>query len=191
MRLGRRFFVAATGGLCLAVILAIGAFAGKALLTGNFGAVVDGQVYRSAQPSNTLMTRDVRRYGIRTIINLRGANPGERWYDKEMADAKALGVAHIDFRMSAKHELTQEQAKRLIDLMATAPKPLLIHCNSGSDRTGLAAALYVASIAKRGEEAAEDQLSLRFGHLSLPFIPEYAMDETWEKLEPWLGFTDS
>ena len=61
----------------------------------------------------------------------------------------------------------------------------------GYDRTGLASALYVASIAKGGEEAAEGQLSLRFGHVSLPFVPEYAMDQTWESLEPWLGFGDS
>lgn len=188
---GRKPLLALCGGVCVAAALALGAYASDALLTGNFATVVPGEVYRSAQLSNTLMNRDVRRYGIRTIINLRGANPGEHWYDKELADARALGVEHIDFRMSAKHELTQERAEQLIALMAKAPKPLLIHCNSGSDRTGLAAALYVASVARRGEEAAEDQLSLRYGHLSLPFVAAYAMDETWEKLEPWLGFTDS
>ncbi|WP_284309898.1 dual specificity protein phosphatase family protein [Labrys miyagiensis] len=180
-----------TGGCLLAAVLAVGAYASNALLTGNFGTVVPGEVYRSAQLGNGLMTRVVQRYGIKTIINLRGANPGEHWYDKELADAKALGVAHIDFSMSAKHELTQARAQQLIELMAKAPKPLLIHCNSGSDRTGLASALYVASIAKQGEDAAEGQLSLRFGHVSLPFVPEYAMDQTWESLEPWLGFGDS
>ena len=188
---GRKSILAVSGGCLLAVMLAVGAYASNALLTGNFGTVVPGEVYRSAQLGNGLMTRDVQRYGIKTIINLRGANPGERWYDKELADAKALGVEHIDFSMSAKHELTQVRAQQLIELMAKAPKPLLIHCNSGSDRTGLASALYVASIAKGGEEAAEGQLSLRFGHVSLPFVPEYAMDQTWESLEPWLGFGDS
>jgi protein tyrosine/serine phosphatase len=179
------------GGLCLAVTLALGAYASDALLTGNFAPVIKGEVYRSAQLGNGLMRQNVRRYGIRAILNLRGANPGEHWYDKEIASAKELGVVHIDFSMSAKHQLSQDQARTLIDLMAKAPKPLLIHCNAGSDRTGLAAALYLASVAKRGEEAAEGQLSLRFGHLPLPFLPEYAMDRTWEALEPWLGFHES
>ncbi|WP_413992019.1 dual specificity protein phosphatase family protein [Labrys okinawensis] len=180
-----------SGGCLLAALLAVGAYATNALVTGNFGTVVPGEVYRSAQLGNGLMTRDVQRYGIKTIINLRGANPGQHWYDKELADAKALGVEHIDFSMSATHRLTQDRAQQLIELMAKAPKPLLIHCNSGSDRTGLASALYVASIARQGEEAAEKQLSLRFGHISLPFVREYAMDETWESLESWLGFGDS
>jgi hypothetical protein len=35
---------------------------------------------------------------------------------------------------------------------------------------------------------AKGQLSIGFGHFSLPFIPEYAMDRTFEALEPSLGF---
>jgi protein tyrosine/serine phosphatase len=189
--MGLKSIFAYGGSVCLATMLAVGAYAGTVAYHGNFATVVEGQVYRSAQPSNSLINKVALRYGIKTIINLRGANPGEHWYDKEVADAKAHGIGHIDFRMSAKRELTRDQAQQLIELMANAPKPILIHCTSGADRTGLAAALYVASIAKQGEQAAENQLSLRFGHLSLPFIPEYAMDVTWEKLEPWLGFTES
>lgn len=184
----KKSILALAGGLCMA--LALGAYASDILLRGNFAPVIKGEVYRSAQLSNGLMRQNVRRYGIKAILNLRGANQGEHWYDKEIANAKELGVVHIDFSMSAKHQLSQDQAQTLIDLMAKAPKPLLIHCNGGSDRTGLAAALYLASIAKRGEETAEGQLSLRFGHLPLPFLPAYAMDRTWEALEPWLGFTD-
>ena len=125
------------------------------------------------------------------IINLRGANPGLHWYDKEVAEANLLGIRHIDFRMSARRELSRAQAVELIGLMAKAAKPILIHCASGSDRTGLASALYLASIAKLGEEASEGQLSLRFGHLSLPFAPGYAMDRTFEDLEPYFGFPNS
>jgi len=35
--------------------------------------VVEGQVYRSAQPSATDLSDGKREYGIRTVINLRGA----------------------------------------------------------------------------------------------------------------------
>lgn len=156
---------------------------------GNFGTVIRGQVYRSAQLGSAAMSFNVERYGIRAIINLRGSNPGEDWYDREVADAKALGVHHIDFRMSAKRELSRAQAEELIALMAQAPKPLLIHCASGADRTGLAAALYMASIARVGRKRAEAQMSPFFGHLPLPFLPGYAMDRTWNDLALWLNST--
>ena len=71
-------------------------------------------------------------------------------------------------------------------------KPLLIHCQSGADRSGPAAALYLAAIARHGEAAAEDQLSIRYGHIGLPHVSSaYAMGRTWETLERWLGFAGS
>lgn len=159
--------------------------------TGNFHPVVQGEVYRSAQPSREQLSRYVRQHGIRTVINLRGANVGDDWYDDEISESRRLGVSHVDFRMSASRELSQEQAAALIRILAEADKPVLIHCKSGSDRTGLASALYMSSVAHRGEEAAEAQISLAFGHIPLAISPPYAMDRTFEALEPWLGFGES
>jgi protein tyrosine/serine phosphatase len=130
----------------------------------------------------------VEKYGIRTIINLRGEQPSEDWYRGEVTEARRLGIEHIDFKMSAHHVLSQEDSERLIAIMMDAPKPILVHCKAGADRTGLASALYLAAVAKAGEEPAEAQISLRYGHISLSVSPSYAMDETFEELEPWLGF---
>ena len=93
----------------------------------------------------------------------------------EVEASKRLGVAHVDFRMSASQELTPERAKELVALMAKAEKPLLIHCKDGADRTGPASALYLAVIEREAPKTAGEQLSFRHGHLSLPFIPEYAI----------------
>lgn len=137
------------------------------------------------------LERYARDHGIRTVINLRGANPSEAWYRDEVATARRLGLRHIDFRMSAKRGITNEEAWRLIQVMRDAPKPLLIHCESGADRSGLASALYVAAVEGLGEEAAERHLSLRYGHVQAPFGKGWGSTVTWERMEPSLGFVGS
>ena len=69
----------------------------------------------------------------------------------DIRDARAvcdrLGIAHYDFAMSARRELSAAQAEALIALMRAAPKPVLIHCEGGADRAGLAAALLSSAVA--------------------------------------------
>ncbi|WEF23889.1 dual specificity protein phosphatase family protein [Paracoccus sp. S3-43] len=184
-----------TRRLCLALavlLVATVAWLGFLQLSGNFHEVSQGQVYRAAQMDGQALARWKREYGIASVLNLRGENAGTDWYETELALTRHLGIQHIDFRMSASKELDQAQVMALIDVMKAAPKPLLIHCMGGADRTGLASALYVAGVEKRGEEAAEWQLSLAFGHVGIPWISRaWAMDTTWEDMEAWLGFPDS
>lgn len=161
------------------------------LATDNFHAVVAGEVYRSSQPSASAIARFEGKYGIKTILNLRGENEKHGWYDSEVAQSNALGIKHIDFRMNSSTELTPDQAMQLIAIMRDAPKPLLIHCQAGADRTGLASALYLAAIARKSEKVAEGQLSLRYGHIPYSFSHAFPMDITFEKMEPLLGFGDS
>lgn len=174
----------------LLFLLAGGIWLGIQQLIGNFHPVVAGELYRAAQIDASQIAGYQKEYGIRTIINLRGHSKSD-WYKREIEESKALGVNHIDFGLSASRELTQKQVEDLIAIMRDAPKPILVHCRGGSDRSGLAAALYVAAISKGGEEAAERQLSPIFGHFPIPFAPAWAMDQTFERIEPWLGFPNS
>lgn len=175
--------LAVTVGICLHL--------GALQLTGNFHPVIDGTLYRSAQPDPAALEQYARDYGIRTVVNLRGSNPDADWYRAELVASQRLGLTHVDFPMSARRELTREQAEELVALLARAERPILIHCQAGADRSGLAAALYVAAVAGGGEEEAERQISLRYGHISLPIAKTFAMDRSFEALESWLGYTDS
>lgn len=171
-----------------AVVVAFGLYFLAIQATGNFYAVVPGELYRSNQPTASQVADYAQRYGIKTIVNLRGSSEDASWYLDEVAAAAANGITHIDFRMSARRQLTLEESERLVALLRDAPKPILIHCKSGADRTGLASALYLHQIAKVEEGTAEWQLSLRFGHVGIPYLsPTYAMDETWEKVEDGFG----
>jgi protein tyrosine/serine phosphatase len=174
------------------LLVAVAAWVVALQMTGNYHEVIAGELYRAAQPNSGQFARYHRRDGIRTVLNLRGAASGKAWYDDEIAVSRRLGLVHADFRMSSSRDLTKARAEELIALMRRLPKPLLIHCQAGADRSGLAAALYLAAIAKRPEEDAESQLSFRFGHIGIPLLSaSWAMDRTFEDLEPWLGFPNS
>ncbi|MBB3397382.1 MULTISPECIES: tyrosine-protein phosphatase [unclassified Rhizobium] len=153
-------------------------------LAGNFHTVIKGELYRSAQPSPRLLETYVRENGIKSIINLRASGDKGTWYSAEVATSQQLGVTHVDFPMSASKVMSSERADELVKLMASLPKPILIHCQAGADRSGLAAALYSNRIAGRDEETSEGQLSFYFGHVSIPGLSAaYAMDESWENFE--------
>ncbi|PRD42272.1 protein tyrosine phosphatase [Phyllobacterium phragmitis] len=173
------------------LICALGLYLANLQLSGNFHVISTGEAYRSAQPTPARIDAYSKQFGIKTIINLRGASQNASWYKAETSEAAKLGITHIDFKMSAGKQLSQAEASQIISILENAPKPLLIHCKAGADRSGLISALYLAAVKKAGEAAAESQISIRYGHFSLPFVSTYAMDRTFEFLEPSLGFSDS
>jgi len=159
--------------------------------TGNFHAVIPGEIYRAAQPAPADLRRWATDHGVRSVLNLRGTHEDADWYREEAATAADLGIVLADFPLSARQNPGPDRMAALIALMRRLPKPLLIHCQGGADRTGLASALYVAAIAKAGEQAAERQLSFAFGHVSLPVSSAWAMNEAWEDGERSLGYPGS
>src|SRR5689334_406916 len=62
----------------------------------NFHLVVPGCVYRSGQLSPESLEDRATRNGIRSVINLRGANPGDDWYEMERAAARQHGLKFYD-----------------------------------------------------------------------------------------------
>lgn len=183
-----RFLILKRLGLGVgALLLVLGAYLAGLQLTGNFHEVLPGQLYRSAQPSAAQISRYVHDYGIKTIVNLRGSSKAS-WYKDEIAETNGLGINHIDFKMSSSKEISADETYRLIALLRDAPKPILIHCKAGADRTGLVSVIYLQQLAGVDEESAEWQLSLLYGHLGIPYLSvTFAMDENWEHLEKIFG----
>jgi protein tyrosine/serine phosphatase len=163
------------------VIAAAGGWAGYLRLSGNFHAVDEGAVYRSGQLSGSQFSSRIRENGIRTIINLRGNNAGRAWYDSELKASEAAGVGHIDFPISASRELTDEQITQLAGFLTTSPRPILIHCEGGADRTGLASALYKLVVDRSSPSQAAGQLSFRYGHFPWLWSGTNAMDVTFAR----------
>ena len=150
---------------------------------GNFHEVSPLQVYRSRQLTGTELGDVARRYGIKSILNLRGANHGSQWYVDEVDVTRRLGLQLYDYPISASRELSSDQVAALLAILRDAPKPLLIHCKSGADRTSLVSALYLVAVDYSSAETASGQLCLYYGHLPAILGTETsAMDRTFWRL---------
>jgi protein tyrosine/serine phosphatase len=147
--------------------------------TGNFHTVVPGTLYRSGQLTERQWITALHHYGIRSVLNLRGAHPASAWYQREVQLAAQHGVAHYDVRMSAIRELDPGTRTTILALLRQAPKPLLIHCQSGADRAGLIAALYLFALEGQQAEIAGQQLSLFYGHVPYFWSRSGAMDRSF------------
>ncbi len=169
---------AAAAAFVAACLLTAGTIYGIVQYDGNVHVVDPGVVLRSAQPTGARLDEITHRYAVRSVLNLRGANAGKAWYEEEVRASRADGLAHFDYAISAEHDVTPAQMDELLRLVAAAPKPLLIHCNAGADRTGLVSALYQVSHGVPPAQAAT-QLSLRYGHFPYLWSKTGAMDRSF------------
>ncbi len=175
----RRWFLAIIVFLLASPAAGLGLWLGGLQLAGNFHVVEPGIVYRSAQLGDAHLREAVLRNKIRSIINLRGPYPDAAWYRREIVLAETLGVKHYDFPLSATRTVDFDRMSQLLALVRLAPKPVLIHCQSGADRSGLASALFEYAVMLRKPEEAAEQLSLWYGHFPYLWSRTGAMDESF------------
>jgi protein tyrosine phosphatase (PTP) superfamily phosphohydrolase (DUF442 family) len=170
-------------GLVLGALLACAAEIGRMSVFRNKHVVVPGRLYRSAQLKPAQLEDFVRRFGVRTVINLRG-RPFDDWYPSEMKETQALGISQEDITTSANRLPSPGEIRRLIEVFDRSEHPLLIHCQQGADRTGLAAAMYQLLYTDAPYADARRQCSPRYGHLRIHTAA--AMDEFFDRYEAWL-----
>ena len=163
----------------LVLVVALLIYVVETIYHANFHIVVSGEVYRSGQMNAEQLTHVIQQYGIKSVLNLRGENPATDWHQAEIATAAKLNVIHYDRSLGSGTPLTLEQMDDLVALLHEAPKPVLIHCLGGADRSSLVSALYRFAIAGQNPEAADKELSLWYGHVPLIRPKVTAMDDSF------------
>lgn len=146
---------------------------------GNFHTITYGEAYRSAQLDTDELEYYIKKYNIKSIVNLRGKNPEKPWYEEEMRVSAKQGIKHFDISLSSSHEPSKKVIGELMEIFNTAPRPVLIHCLAGADRSGLAAAIWKMEIDNESRSEAEKQLSFLYGHL--PIGEASALDRFFQK----------
>ncbi|MGI4954391.1 MAG: hypothetical protein ACRYGM_21515 [Janthinobacterium lividum] len=128
----------------------------------NFAPVLPGRLYRSNHPTPGQLAAAKRRYGLTTLVNLRGRRfCGSDALSRQAADR--LGLRHVDMAFESRGAPHRERILRFHEIYRSLTGPALMHCKSGADRAGLASGL---AIMFEGGTAAQAlaQLSWRFGH---------------------------
>ena len=109
----------------------------------NFHWVREGEAARSSQANFGGLSGLMERHGLRAIINLRGENSDLSWWRYERRVCERLGARHFDTMLDSRHLPTREMLVHLIEAFEQAPRPFLLKCSGGHDRTALASALYI------------------------------------------------
>ena len=157
------------------LILAL-AWVGYFKVYGNFHKVTP-ELYRSAQLYSFNLPHYIEHNNIRSIINLRG-DSDEKWYTDELRISKEHNVTHINFGIPDRKIIPLTKMEKLVELMRTAPKPLLVHCKAGADRTSLASALYLYAI--EHDPHPQKAISIIYGHFPWLGSKTKAMDRSFQ-----------
>ena len=94
---------------------------------------ISDELYRSGQPEKEGFT-ELERHGIRTVLNLRE-------YHKDTKKAAHTKLHLVAYPMAA-GEVTVKDIENCLRIIESSPKPVLVHCWHGSDRTGIIVAAY-------------------------------------------------
>ncbi|POF61647.1 protein tyrosine phosphatase [Novacetimonas maltaceti] len=130
----------------------------------NFRTVIPGRVYRCNHPTPWRLTMATRRLHLKTLVNLRGHRQcGSDALSRDAAHR--LGLRHIDMAFESRNAPHRDRIERFEKIYRSLTFPMLMHCKSGADRTGLAAGLVLLFEGGTARDALR-QLSWKNGHFN-------------------------
>lgn len=137
----------------------------------DFGKVNDF-LYRGGQPKDDGVEQ-LKRFGIDTIVDLRGESP--RTTETERERAQSLDIRFINLPGSGWALPTDEEIARFFSLVREQPRrKIFVHCWLGGDRSGMFIAAY--RIAFQGwspEQAIQEMREFHYRHLFHPHMARW------------------
>ena len=131
-------------------------------LIGNVHTVLPNRLYRSAQLSFSDFKIITEKKQIKTIIDLAPTYQ----HVQESYWASRHDMTYDYLPLEAKGRCPIKKLKILTNDLMQAKTPLLVHCKSGSDRTGLASAVYLILNNVNSQQVRKQIAYLRYGILS-------------------------
>lgn len=131
----------------------------------NFYEIDPGKYYRSAQLTKFELEDAIKRYGIKTVISVRGYPQPILNDEPEAETLERLGVGFQKYDLTTDYFPSKADIVSIIKALKNAPRPILVHCRTGADRTGMISAIYQIEEMKRPKQEALDQLSFKYWHV--------------------------
>jgi len=97
---------------------------------------VDDNLFRSEQPTKIGM-KELQELGVKTILNVRNLR-------NDICEAKSTDLILRRKRINT-WTINYDEVVSALKIIQESPKPVLIHCKHGSDRTGCIVAAYRVS----------------------------------------------
>lgn len=122
----------------------------------NFYEVDAGRFYRSAQLNKLAFYGVIKKYGLKSVINLRDQGKYFSRLEKQWCEKKGIRYYNIPVTCGSRDKLL-----KVIETIRSAEKPVLVHCFGGKDRTGLVSAIYVSDFQNNPMDAFK-QFSIKY-----------------------------
>jgi len=127
----------------LGAVLLLARLVGCVYIDHNFRTVEEAALYRSGQLPAQRLEKAIQQEGIRTVISLRHPDTSSRWYREEREACENLAVAHHDLPWSKDKLPEPESLAQFVEWCRTAERPILVHCQGGVHRSGVASAIFL------------------------------------------------
>lgn len=108
----------------------------------NFGVVEAGRIYRSGRLRLPQLAEAIQRYGLRAVVNL-SHHADDRDDRAEEALVREMGLRYVKVRWAGNGVVPLDSLHWAADLLSDpANQPVLVHCVTGTNRTGAAVAAF-------------------------------------------------
>ena len=147
---------------------------------------VSENIYRSNQPDDDEFESLFSFNNIRSVLNLRENNSDKKTIDRINSQHRTPTITLYEIPLDT-GKISEADLNKILTVIRDAPKPLLIHCWHGSDRTGCAVAAYRIVFENWSvEDAIAELMKPEYGHHKNIYtnIPELLRKADWNKIKP-------